>query len=84
MAINLIKSVNTKNTINVFQKLRALSPLIDNKTFLTTKSNKPSLDVKQIETFDQKLEKEMKTKVLDKPTHTGQVYHILNVIQIFI
>ncbi|CAG2122604.1 unnamed protein product, partial [Medioppia subpectinata] len=65
MAFNYIKCVQNHKSIEVMRHLR---PFVS-KRFLST--DKLTTDVK---TFDHKIETQMKEKVLDKRTHTGQTF----------
>ena len=73
MALNLIKCLNNNQSVIAFHKIRALNPILREKVFLTTDK---SVDSKQLEIFEQKLNQDIKSKVLDKSTHTGQVNQI--------
>lgn len=79
MASNIIKCFNTKQTIHLKQKILNLSQIIERKWLSTDRSIKPIVDSNQLEVFEQKHKKQLKEKVLDRVSHTGQVCQSLNI-----
>ncbi|CAG2173472.1 unnamed protein product, partial [Oppiella nova] len=71
MALNYIKCVKNQNSLHL---MRSLCPLVTKKSFLSTDSKSPKVVSNETQVFDQKIERQIKDHVLDKPTHTGQTF----------